>query len=162
MNQPDTYHRNTYQNKSRDAQGRRADPPAPLDAPMPLPKNFVDEAERVMQKMGQDSSKGGFSITTSKIRNLLSLAIEIYHQEYLRTEETLLEESMDRIQMMRVRMLYETGRDKEGKEFKAFLQQSHLLNYLKNIGNSRIKLIRYTQYLEALVAYHRYYGGSEN
>lgn len=149
----------------RPQQERGAAPPAQLDGPMPLPVNFVDAAEQVMLAIStpsnnsQDPTRRRFDITTSKIRNLLSLAIEIYHQEYLRTEETLLEESMLRIQMMRVRMLYEAGRDQKVKKF---LQQSHLINYLKDIRENRAKLIRYTQYLEALVAYHRYYGGSEN
>ena len=148
---------------SRPPQQRPAGPEqsGPLKPPMSLPANFVDEAERVMlaiSKPGKDD-KLQFGITTSKIRNLLSLAIEVYHREYLRTEPKLLEESLYQIQMMRVRMLYEGGRE---PAVKTFLDRSHLICYLKDIGEDRMKLIRFTQYLEALVAYHRYFGGREN
>lgn len=136
-------------------------PSKEIDAPIPLPDNFVDEAEQVMLNISQPitDDKRKFNITTSKIRNLLSLATEVYHQEYLRSESKLLEDSMYQIQMMRVRMLYEAGRE---PAVKTFLDQSHLIGYLKDIGGDRMKLIRYTQYLEALVAYHRYFGGREN
>lgn len=132
----------------------------PADAPASLPSNFVDEADRIMNGiLHPTNGEKRVGITTSKIRNLLSLAIEIYHQEYLRTEPKLMEDSVYRIQMMRVRMAYEGGRDRDVKQF---LEKSKLIPYLKDIGDDRMKLIRYTQYLEALVAYHCYYGGKEN
>lgn len=170
MNMSDAFQK-AYQNSGKPMphQGGRSVPQRPagleqkqkVESPIPLPANFVDEAERLMQennKLPKDD-KHRFDITTSKIRNLLSLATEIYHQEYLRNEPKLLEESLYQIQMMRVRMLYEAGRE---PAVKTFLAQSHLIGYLKDIGDDRMKLIRYTQYLEALVAYHRYFGGREN
>ena len=63
------------------------------------------------------------------------------------------------VQMARVHIVYEAGRDNDVRDF---VEKSKLLPYLKGIGNSRANLIRYTQYLEALVAYHRYMGGKEN
>lgn len=144
---------------------RKSGKEMPVDAPASLPSNFVDAAEQVILKVSTPTNNKGirkFGITTSKIRNLLSLAIEIYHQEYLRTEPKLLEDSVYRIQMMRVRMAYEGRRDGGDKSVKQFLEESKLIPYLNDIGDDRMKLIRYTQYLEALVAYHCYYGGREN
>ena len=41
-------------------------------------------------------------------------------------------------------------------------KKAKLLEYIKDIGSSRAKLIAFTQYMEALVAYHRFYiGGKE-
>ena len=133
--------------------------------PAALPANFVDAAQTVMNhvaryyqdKNGQDC--WSFKITTSKIRKLLSLVMDIYNAEYRRTEETLLESSALAVQMARVHIVYEAGRDNDVRDF---VEKSKLLPYLKGIGNSRANLIRYTQYLEALVAYHRYMGGKEN
>ena len=34
-----------------------------------------------------------------------------------------------------------------------------VIEYLKDIGSSREKFIKYARYVEALVAYHRYFGG---
>lgn len=55
-------------------------------------------------------------------------------------------------------MLYEAGRD---KDVKYFLEVAKLVEYLKDIGTSRAKLLNYFHYMEALVAYHKFYGGKE-
>ncbi len=44
---------------------------------------------------------------------------------------------------------------------KEFVEKTKLLEYLKWIGNDRKRLIRFTRYMEALVAFHRYFGGKE-
>lgn len=119
-----------------------------------LPADFVDEAERVMRKLNKNPQK----ITTSKIRNLFSLVSDIYNVENLRTEDTLLPESQRRLSMMRIRVVYEFGRDNATK---SFVQEAKLLEYMKDIGTSREKLIAFSHYMEALVAYHRYFGGKE-
>lgn len=126
-------------------------PAAPIEA-LPLPGDYLDQAEKLMQ-----SSE--ISITTSKIRRLYSLATEVYNEERLRTEQTLTEGSIAAVGMMRVRIAYECGRD---DKVKAFVQKAKLLEYLKGIGDSRVNFIRYTQYMEALVAYHKFFGGREN
>lgn len=59
---------------------------------------------------------------------------------------------------MHVRVIYESGRDSGTKEF---VEKTKLLEYLKWIGNDRKRLIRFTRYMEALVAFHRYFGGKE-
>lgn len=134
--------------------------------PAALPDNFVDVAQvalnRVARKHYRDNNgqeRWDFNITTSKIRKLLGLVIDIYNAEHRRTEETLLEKSVLAVQMARVHIVYEAGRDAAVRQF---VEASKLLPYIKGIGNSRANLIRYTQYLEALVAYHRYMGGREN
>lgn len=145
--------------------GRPQERPYTDAEPMVLPDNFVDLAMETMVQISEpapsngDSNRRRFSITTSKIRNLLSLVMDIYNREYRRVENDLLEESKLQIQMARVRMVYEAGRDDNVREF---LNRCHLISYLKGINGDRTRLIRYTQYLEALVAYHRYMGGREN
>ncbi len=130
----------------------RPEPPKKIEA-LPLPVEFVDLAEEVIRQ--GNWSRG---ITTSKIRRLFSLLTEIYNAETLRTDAALEEESIGRLRLARVRMLYEAGRD---KSVKAFLESAKLIEYLKDIGDSRKKLISYFHYMEALVAYHKFYGGRE-
>lgn len=60
--------------------------------------------------------------------------------------------------MMRIRTAYEAGRD---DTVKTFVEKARLLQYMKGIGSSREDLIRFAHYMEALVAYHRFYGGRE-
>ncbi len=127
-------------------------PPVQPISAMPIPDNFLDQAEKLMQTQE-------LRITTSKIRRLYSMATEIYDEERLRTEETLSQENAAAVGMIRVRIAYECGRD---RDVKAFVQRANLLAYLKGIGNSRTEFIKYTQYMEALVAYHKFFGGREN
>ena len=115
----------------------------------------MDRAESVISGMQNQRPV----ITTSKIRNLLSLVSEIYNVEKLRTERELCPDSVAKVGMMRVRTAYEAGRDAATK---AFVEKARLLQYQKGIGNDREALIRFAHYMEALVAYHRFYiGGKE-
>ena len=85
-------------------------------------------------------------------------ALPIY-EENLRTESELSEESQAAVGLMRIRFAYEGGRDSKVKDF---IAKAYLLEYLKGIGSSRDDFIRFAHYMEALVAYHRFFGGREN
>ncbi len=128
-----------------------------------VPEEYVDAADQVMRQLIQPSSgensRPSFSITTSKLRNILTLVSDIYHVESRRTAETILPESYAKLQMLRIRVVYEAGRDE--KNVKPFIQKSRLLSYIKGIGKDRKKMIRFAHYMEALVAYHRFYGGRD-
>lgn len=145
-----------YNNYSqRSFSPRPAPQPAPEIRALPLPEDYVDAAEEVMRKLSLNSKK----ITTSKIRNLLSLVSDIYNVENLRDAPDLLPESKAALTMMRIRVVYEAGREQTVKEF---VTEAKLLEYIKGIGNNREKLIAFAHYMEALVAYHRYLiGGRE-
>ena len=118
-----------------------------------VPENYVEQAENVMYDL-----RNRRSITTTKIRNLFSLVVDICSEEELRTESTLQDKSVARLKRMHVRVIYESGRDSGTKEF---VEKTKLLEYRKWIGNDRKRLIRFTRYMEALVAFHRYFGGKE-
>ena len=148
---------------SRSSYGQQKELP-PEITPKKVPEDYVDEAERIMRSLMSQQK----TVTTSKIRSLLSLVTEIFNVENLRTEEALLPESVVKLNLMRVRVAYEYGRDtgeSVGKDkaypMKDFISQSHLLEYLKGISTDRADLIRFAHYMEALVAFHRYFGGKE-
>ena len=137
----------------------------PETVPRKVPENYVDEAERIMRAL----ISSGTTITTSKIRTLLSLVTDIYNDESIRTEDKLKPDSVVKLNLMRVRVAYEYGRDNGesvGKDkvypMKEFITQAHLREYLKGISTDRADLIRFAHYMEALVAFHRYLGGKEN
>lgn len=117
-----------------------------------FPKDYVDFAEKLMEEQCR-------KITTSKLRNILSLLMDVYNVETLRTEQTLCPESVTQLQLARIRIAYECGRDRNTKDF---VEAANLLPWLKAVGDSREKAIQYTHYLEAIVAYHRFFGGKEN
>ena len=86
--------------------------------------------------------------------DLFSLIIDIYHVERLRLEKTMEADSSFKLRNAQIRILYDAGRE---KSVEAFVSQSNLLGYLKDIQNDREKFLRFTHYMEALVAYHRFY-----
>lgn len=151
-------------NNRRDGKDpQKALPPETI--PRKVPENYVDEAERIMRVL----ISSGTTVTTSKIRNLLSLVTDIYNDESIRTEDKLKPDSVVKLNLMRVRVAYEYGRDNGesvGKDkvypMREFITQAHLREYLKGISTDRADLIRFAHYMEALVAFHRYLGGKEN
>ena len=141
----------SYNNRSSYGQQKELPPEI---TPKKVPEDYVDEAERIMRSLMSQPKK----VTTSKIRNLLSLVTDIYNTENIRTDEKLLPESIVKLNLMRVRVAYECGRD---DTVKSFVAQTNLLEYLKGISTDRADLIRFAHYMEALVAFHRYFGGKE-
>ena len=128
----------------------------PEKEPLPLPRDYVDEAEKVIRRIALERNK----ITTSKIRNLHSLVSDIYNAENLREDARLLPESVTALTKMRIRVVYEAGRDE--RSVKPFVNEAKLIEYIKGIGTDRAKLMDFAHYMEALVAYHRFYiGGKE-
>lgn len=115
----------------------------------PLPRDYVDVAEQVILSLNRNEV-----ITKTKLRNLYSMITEISNMENRRLESELLPESQAQLMRTRVRMVYEAGRE---RNVKIFLEQAKLLEYMKDIGTSREKLMNYSGYMEALVAYHRYH-----
>ena len=128
--------------------------------PMKVPDDYVDAAEQVILKIGQpdyrQEGKYRFQITTTKLRNILSLVSDIYNIENRRTGEKISDVSNSKLQMLRIRVLYEAGRD---KKVERFVEKSCLLQYIKGIDSNRENMLRFAHYMESLVAYHRYYGG---
>ena len=141
----------SYNNRSSYGQQKELPPEI---TPKKVPEDYVDEAERIMRSLMSQPKK----VTTSKIRNLLSLVTDIYNTENIRTEEKLLPEIIVKLNLMRVRVAYECGRD---DTVKSFVAQTNLLEYLKGISTDRADLIRFAHYMESLVAFHRYFGGKE-
>ncbi len=124
--------------------------------PKTLGSDYVELAE---QRMSAFMGDGWSKLTTSKIRNILSMVSDIYNEtKHLQTDE-LPGEIVEKIQHLRIRLAYESGRDRIVQDFIAKME---LMQYIKGINNSKDKFIRFANYMEALVAYHRYFGGKES
>lgn len=118
-----------------------------------LPANYIDRAEEIM-------ASGEFKdLTSSKIRNLLSMVNEIYNDEINnKGNARLTSGSVANLARMRVRLVYEAGRDDTVKKF---VEKCKLLEYIKGVGDDLNKFFAFSQYMEALVAYHRYFAEKE-
>ena len=116
-------------------------------------ENYVEEAEKVINEVVAKS------FTTTKLRNLLSLSSDIYNMVIHQNGDKLTEEIKSKIEYLRVRFIYEAGRDENG--IKRLVENANLLGVLKNIKGSKKNYILFNRYLEALVAFHRYNGGKD-
>lgn len=117
-----------------------------------LPDDYVETAEKVIRQIGNIFKSN--QITASKIRRLLGLVMDIYNKEQLRSDATLLPTSQAALQALQIRVIYEVGRENMTR---IFVQKAKLIEYLKWVGTSRENFVAFAHYMEALVAYHRYY-----
>jgi CRISPR-associated protein Csm2 len=137
-----------FNGQKKPNQSRKFDPPKePINE-----QNYVDIAEDVMERLKYE--KG---LTTSKLRNLLSMTADIYN-EAMNSKEQLGSEICSRIEYLRVRFLYEAGREQAVKNF---VDASGVIKYLKDIKASKKKFIVFNRYMEALIAFHKFNGGKD-
>lgn len=125
-------------------------------------QKYVDKAEAVMKEIAVMKDKKGYliikKITTSKIRNLLAMSADIYN-EVVDSDEQLGEDVKARIEYMRVRFIYEAGRNPN--DVKVFIDEAQILDAIKEIKGSKKRFILFNHYMEALVAFHKFYGGKD-
>lgn len=126
--------------------------------------NYVDEAEKVIKTLkSRKNARTGKDIamvTTSKIRNLLAMTSDIYNEVLNVSEPNLPERLCSRIEYLRVRFIYEAGKDQEGK-VKDFVETAKILDVLKEIKGKKDNFLLFAHYMEALVAFHKFYGGKD-
>ena len=124
--------------------------------------NYVDKAEKAIrslrdkaeqQRRGRGEPK---IVTTSKIRNLLAMTADIYNQVMICQNDKLSDDLKGRIEYLRVRFMYECGREPLVKNF-----VEDVLPILKEINGSKKNYILFSRYMEALIAFHKYYGGKD-
>ena len=133
--------------------------------------DYVASAEDAIKKLKTKRLAPDKSIpvlTTSKIRNLFSMASEIYNDVVNLQDEQLEQNIIDKINYLKIKFLYETGRiDNQAPKYckypvRDFVECTKIIDELDNIGESKTRFIKFFHYFEALVAYHKFYGGKDN
>jgi CRISPR-associated protein Csm2 len=114
--------------------------------------DYVKQAERVISGLPKNRF-GDFELTTTQLRVLLSLTAQLFDEAQQSTEPTLPPLLQDKVQYLRVRFVYQSGRE---PKVKTFVENAKLLDALEEIGDRRDKLLRFCRYMEALVAYKKY------
>lgn len=119
--------------------------------------NYVDKAEKVIKSLNHTkdhrNNKIKFFLTTTKIRNLLNLTSNLFDESKIREYKEL----ADKIAYLRVQFVYQSGRETAVKDF---VKKAEILDILKEINNKE-SLQRFCRYMEALVAYFKFYGGKD-
>lgn len=119
--------------------------------------NFVSRAESVMGKLEEDGRL--LKLTTTKLRNILTLVSEIYNRASRSRDKKLSEGLRSKVQYLKMRIVYESGREVAVKDF---VNRAGLLREIDAIGDSRDRLITFCHYMEALVAYRKFMGPDSN
>jgi CRISPR-associated protein Csm2 len=125
-------------------------------------ENYVDLAEKSIKELANQKDMKGRSIpivTTSKIRNLLAMSADIYNEVVNSKDDKLSNDIIGRINYMKLRFYYEAGREKSVKDF---LEKTEVLKIIDEIKGSRKNYILFSHYLEALVAFRKFYGGNDD
>ena len=115
--------------------------------------NFADYAEKVIKKHKEEKQK----ITTTQLRGLFALMTEVREILRVRQDKKLDENLISRVQYIKMRFAYAAGRGEKGVD--AFMKQSDLIAALDTVQDSVRQFELICKYMEALVAYHKYYIG---
>jgi len=124
--------------------------------------NYVDMAEKAIvclkDKANPKTGRAIPMVTTSKIRNLLAMSADIYNNVLVLKDDKLDADLMGRIEYLRMRFVYECGREPRVKDF---VKEAKILDVLREIAGSRANYILFNHYMEALIAFHKFYGGND-
>lgn len=134
-------------------------------------ENIVDKAELAIKSIGKQDknnpNKLFIKLKTNQIRkiltavNILKNKVDIYKIANPQAKK-LDEELQMEIEFLRVNIAYQIGREK-GKEnlVREFVEKADLLNMVKNINGDIKAFEKFCKYVEALVAFHKFYGGQD-
>lgn len=124
-------------------------------------ENYVDKAENVIKKLNIEVDKNGRQIgivTTSKIRNLLAMSADIYNDVLNNKSDILDKDIVGRINYLKIRFVYESGRDPKVKKL---VEKAEIIKIIDEIKDKKTNFILFNRYMEALVAYRKFYGGKD-
>ena len=134
--------------------------------------NYVDMAEKTVLSLSTDE-EGSFLLKSAKLRNLLGMVSDIYNDVAYSMDAELSDEIVERLQYIRMRFAYEAGREKEDRgngrkrdkkkatPIEELLEKGNIKEILLDIGKDRKKCICFCRYMEAIVAYHKFYNGRD-
>lgn len=122
--------------------------------------NYVDKADEKIKRLGRVANGiGRFDFRTTQIRKFLSITATIFDMAKTEEGDILSTKLREKLNYLKVQIIYQAGR--EITKVKPFIDQSQILEIIKEI-KTRKDLLLFCKYMEALVAYHRYYGGKDS
>lgn len=132
--------------------------------------DYVDKADRVMKKLCDEKRMP----TTTKIRkfltavNTISGKVNRLRDEQAGVLEKLPADIAAEVKFLKVKLAYQVGRAKPKKNGKggdvtveSFEKEAQLMAAIDAIGDDVKKYEDFAKYVEALIAYHKFYGGED-
>lgn len=119
--------------------------------------NYVDMAENAVKRLERNKN-GNLILTTSKIRNILSMISIIYNEVIHHPADKLNEDMVERLKYLKMRFAYEAGREKAVKNL---IEVAKIFEIIDWVGNDKQRCILFCKYIESIVAYHKFNGGRD-
>lgn len=133
-------------------------------------QDIVKEAENVILLLSKNK-RDEFNLRTNQIRKFLSAVntvnnkINVYQSKIFldnptvtKKDITLSDSLVEEIKYLKIKIAYQAGREKAVKDF---VQKAKLNEKIDAIGDSLDHYKKFAKYIEALVAYHKFYGGKD-
>lgn len=102
-------------------------------------ENYVELAEKAMRDICDERDKKDRKVppvTTSKIRNLLAMTADIYNEVIGSQDDKLSNEIRGKINYLKIRFVYEAGREPKVKTLVEKAEILHHIDDIKNRGHS--------------------------
>ena len=126
-------------------------------------KGYVGKDKTVRDKFGKE--KRVPKLTNSQIRKFLT-AVNVVKNKvdmfWAKNNDavSLPDELVTEIKFLKVNIVYQAAKDNTGA-VKSFTMVTNLDKIINDIGNDANKFNKFCKYVEALVAFHKFYGGRD-
>ena len=152
-------------NERKISEGPREEVKAALKA-----HDVVTAADKAIQGLKEDGG-GKIKVKITQLRKLLTAVtaikneIDVYKLDKMLAEKKL-PEKMDedlasKVAFLKVKAAYQAGRNNDNNDVKDFIVKTDIITQIGFIGNDIKKFERFASYIEALVAYHKFYSSTE-
>lgn len=158
------YSQQTRANSGYNQQQRQAAPVPKVNINLEA-FDVVAEAEKAMRSLQYLDRKGNarIDVTTSQIRKFLTAVNVVRNRVDLFKAKNvgvgkLSDELVAEVKFLKVNLLYQAGRE---QTVKTFMEKTRLDSIIDSIGAESDNFVKFTKYVEALVAYHKFLGGRD-
>ncbi len=133
----------------------------------------ADKAQKVMKELFKVDNSGRSdtrnAVTTSQIRKFLTAVntitekVNVFKIQNPGEAEKLPEDLQAEIKYLKIKMAYQIGRNgnRWGNPVKDFADKAGLMDEIDDIKDSVKAYQVFAKYMEALVAFHKFYGGRD-
>lgn len=134
-------------------------------------KDIAKEAETVIKSLDMSEDRNNNKkpkITTSQLRKFLAAVsaitnkVAVYKSQHPSAVE-LPDDLAEEVKFLKVKIAYQIGREKnkwDRHTIEDFISKAKLVERIDSINKDLKKYGEFAKYMEALVAYHKYYGGN--
>jgi CRISPR-associated protein Csm2 len=119
-----------------------------------MTSNVVEKGHAIIKQKLWDERKNKPSISVGQIRKFLSAVNGIQNKLSVIEGNEIPEEIADEIQYLRIKLAYQTGRNRVVEPL-----QKELDPIIREIGRDKKKFNNFSKLMESIVAYHKFYGG---